>query len=52
MKTNTYGQLWGDSKDNNKQTNLYWFTQLTGLWSPVKIRVIGGLPVVGGASGG
>ena len=52
MDTNTHGHKMGDSKDNNKQTNLYWLIHLTGLWPPVKNRVIGGVPVVGGASGG
>ena len=50
-----HGQLMGDSKDNKqtiKQTNLYWLIQLTGLWPPLKNHIIGGVPVVGGASGG
>ena len=36
----------------NKQTYTDWLIELTDLWPPVKNLVIGGVPVVGGASGG
>ena len=36
----------------NKRTKLYLLKQLIGLRTPIKDRIIGGVPVVGGASGG